>query len=91
MIQIAECKPGDCMTLRTVSFQGGQLSRSQRERLEQSRRVQASINTTVLQQQVTETFAAVEQLKEQGTKPERQWFVVINERGTPCVADAFGF
>jgi hypothetical protein len=77
--------------MKTVSFQGGQLSRSQRDRLDQFRRVQASINTTVLQQQVTETFAAVQQHKEQGIKPERQWFVVINERGTPCVADAFGF
>lgn len=79
------------MTVRTVSFQGGQLSRSQRERLDQFRRVQANINTTVLQQQVNETLVAVAQLKEQGVKPERQWFVVINERGTPCVADAFGF
>lgn len=77
--------------MRTVSFQGGQLSRSQRERLEQFRRVQASINTTVLQQQVAETLAAVEQHKAQGIKPERQLFVVINERGTPCVADALGF
>jgi hypothetical protein len=77
--------------MRLASSQGTSLTRSQRERLEQSRRVRASINTTVLQQQVAETFAAVQQLKEQGTKPERQWFVVINERGTPCVADAFGF
>jgi hypothetical protein len=77
--------------MRTVSFQGGQLTRSQRERLEQSRRVQQSVNTTVLQRQVAETLAAAQQRKDQGTKPERQWFVVINERGTPCVADAFGF
>jgi len=77
--------------MRISGFQGTSLSRSQRERLEQSRRFRSSINTTVLQQQVAETFAAVERLKEQGTKPERQWFVVINERGTPCVADAFGF
>lgn len=77
--------------MKTVSFQGGQLSRSQRDRLDQFRRVQASINTTVLQQQVSETLAAVEQRKEQGTKPERQWFVIVDERGTLCVADAFGF
>lgn len=91
MIQMVESKQGEGMTLRTVSFQGGQLTRSQRERLDQSRRVQASLNTTVLQQQVVETFAALEQRKEQGAKPERQWFVIVDERGTPCVADAFGF
>ena len=77
--------------MRIASFQGTSLSRSQRERLEQSRRVQASINTTVLQQQVSETLAAVQQRKEQGAKPERQWFVIVDERGTPCFADAFGF
>ncbi|MGR3611035.1 MAG: hypothetical protein ACU0BN_19570 [Sulfitobacter sp.] len=77
--------------MRTVSFQGGQLSRSQRDRLDQFRRVQASINTTILQQQVSETLAALEQRKSQGVKPERQWFVIVDERGTPCVADAFGF
>lgn len=77
--------------MRVASFQGTSLSRSQRERLDQFRQVRASIDKTVLQQQVAETFAALEQHKAQGIKPERQWFVVINERGTPCVADAFGF
>lgn len=77
--------------MKTVSFQGGQLSRSQRERLEQYRRTQASVNTTVLQQQVAETFAALEQRKDQGIKPERQWTLLEQQSGTPCFADVFGF
>lgn len=91
MIQMTESKPGEGMTLRTVSFQGGQLSRSQRERLEQYRRTQATVNTSVLQQQVAETFAALDQRKHQGTKPERQWFLEFEAKGTPCVAELFGF
>jgi len=77
--------------MKTVSFQGGQLSRSQRERLEQYRRTQATVNTSVLQQQVAETFAALDQRKHQGTKPERQWFLEFEAKGTPCVAELFGF
>ena len=77
--------------MKTVSFQGGQLSRSQRERLEQYRRTQATVNTSVLQQQVAETFAALDQRKDQGTKPERHWFLEFEAKGTPCVAELFGF
>ncbi len=77
--------------MKTVSFQGGQLTRSQRERLEQYRRTQATVNTSVLQQQVAETFAALDQRKDQGTKPERQWFLEFEAKGTPCVAELFGF
>lgn len=69
--------------MRTVSFQGGQLTRSQRERLEHYRRTQATANTTVLQQQVAETFAALEQRKAQGIKPERQWSFEFEAKGTP--------
>ncbi|WP_245890977.1 hypothetical protein [Stutzerimonas kunmingensis] len=91
MIQMVDSKPGEGMTLRTVSFQGGQLSRCQRERLEQYRRTQATVDTSVLQQQVAETFAALEQRKDQGTKPERHWFLEFEAKGTPCVAELFGF
>jgi len=45
----------------------------------------------VLQQQVNETLAALEARQSEGIKPERQWFLERQERGTPCVADLFGF
>ena len=76
--------------MRTVSFQGTQLTSGQRRRLEEQQRTRAFMNS-VLQQQVTETLAALDSRQSQGIKPERQWFLDRQERGTPCVADMFGF
>jgi len=76
--------------MRTVSFQGTQLTTGQRRRLDDQQRTRAFMNST-LQQQVTETLAAVEARQSKGIKPERQWFLVHQERGTPCVAELFGF
>ncbi|WP_312247226.1 hypothetical protein [Stutzerimonas nitrititolerans] len=90
MIQIVDSKPGEGMTLRTVSFQGVQLSSGQRRRLEEQQRTRAFMNST-LQQQVNETLATLDGRQSQGIKPERQWFLERQERGTPCVADMFGF
>lgn len=76
--------------MRTVSFQGIQLTAGQRRTLQQQQAARAFVNP-ILQQQVNETLAAVEARQSQGIKPERQWFVLSDERGTPCVADVFGF
>lgn len=90
MIQIIESKPGEGMTLRTVSFQGTQLTSRQRRRLQQQQQARAFVNP-VLQQQMNDTFAELDRRKQQGIKPERQWFLDRQERGTPCVAEMFGF
>jgi len=90
MIQMTESKPGEGMTLRTVSFQGTQLTSGQRRRLQEQQQARAFVNP-ILQQQVNETLAALEARQSEGIKPERQWFLERQERGTPCVADLFGF
>jgi len=90
MIQMTESKPGEGMTLRTVSFQGTQLTSGQRRRLQEQQQARPFVNP-VLQQQVNETLAALDARQSQGIKPERQWFLERQERGTPCVADLFGF
>lgn len=76
--------------MKIVSFQGVQLSAGQRRRLEEQQRTRAFMNST-LQQQVNETLATLDSRQSQGVKPERQWFLERQERGTPCVADMFGF
>lgn len=76
--------------MRTVSFQGTQLTSGQRRRLDEQQRTRAFMNS-VLQQQVSDTLAALESRQSEGVKPERQWFLERQERGTPCVAELFGF
>ncbi|MBK57302.1 MAG: hypothetical protein CML01_00500 [Pseudomonas sp.] len=80
--------------MRTVSFQGTQLSKSQRDRLAFQQQTRAGFLNNHLQQQVDETLAALQARKEQGTppvKPERKWFLEYQAKGTPCVAELFGF
>ncbi|MCQ2990925.1 hypothetical protein NLO72_17045 [Pseudomonas tremae] len=76
--------------MRTVSMQGLQLSPGQRRMLEQQRQVKQFMNP-VLTQQVAETLAVIEVRKEQGTKPERIWFVDRQEKGTPSMAEWMGY
>lgn len=76
--------------MRTVSFQGTQLSPGQQRRLDQQRQVQAFMNP-VLAEQVAETIKVLDQLKEQGAKPDRQWFLVSDTRGTPSFAEWMGY
>ncbi len=75
---------------RTVSFQGTQLTSGQRRRLQEQQQARPFVNP-VLQQQVTETLAALEARQSQGIKPERQWTLLEQQSGTPCFADMFGF
>lgn len=76
--------------MKTISFQGTKLSAAQRHRLELERRVKAAA-VTPLQLQVTETLQVLESRKEQGAKPEKFWFLVREEQGTPCFAELFGY
>jgi len=76
--------------MRTVSFQGVQLTQGQRLRLEQQQRVK-SFMAPVLVDLVADTLKAVEVRKEQGIKPERQWFKEREEVGTLSFAEWMGF
>lgn len=86
MIQMATCKPGEGMTLRSVSHQGVQLSESQRRTLVLRQQVQATFMNDHLTAMVTEAL-----VKSETAKPERIWFVDRTEKGTPFLGDAFGF
>lgn len=77
--------------MRTVDFQGTQLTSGQRRRLAEQQQVRSSFINPVLAQQVEQTIKAVEARKEQGAKPERIWFVERQETGTTCVAEWMGF
>lgn len=77
--------------MRTVSFQGAQLTSGQRRRLAEQQQVRASFINPVLAQQVEQTLKAVEARKEQGVKPERIWTLERQETGTTCVAEWMGF
>lgn len=91
MITAHESMPGQGMTFRTVSFQGTQLSDSQRRNIALRQQVQASFLNQHLTAMVDETFAKLEQRKAQGIKPERVWFPDRTEKGTPFVGDSFGY
>ncbi|MGN9399968.1 hypothetical protein [Pseudomonas syringae] len=73
-----------------VSLQGCQLTSGQKLRLQQQQHVKKFMNP-VLTQQVTETLAVIEARKEQGTKPERIWFLDRQEKGTPSMAEWMGY
>jgi hypothetical protein len=71
-------------------MQGTQLTAADRRRIDQLRSVQIATHS-LLQVQVNETLAEIERRKEQGIKPDKQWFQVSQEYGTPSVADWMGF
>ncbi|MGN2407756.1 hypothetical protein ACTACD_18530 [Pseudomonas syringae] len=77
--------------MRTVSFQGVQLTSGQQRRLSEQLQLRGSFINPVLAQQVEQTLKAVEARKEQGVKPERIWLVERQETGTTCVAEWMGF
>lgn len=77
--------------MRTVSFQGTQLTTGQKRRIVEQQQVRSSFINPVLAQQVEQTLKAVVARKEQGVKPERIWFVERQEIGTTCVAEWMGF
>lgn len=76
--------------MKTVSFQGAQLTSGQRNRLEQQRRIQSMLNP-VLADQVAQTIAVLEVRKSQGIQPEKQWVTVSDTRGTVSIAEWMGY
>lgn len=76
--------------MKTVSFQGVQLSKGQRQRLEAEKHVKSFLNP-VLQQQVQQTLKELEVRKVEGAKPERVWFLESQSFGTPSFAEYLGF
>ncbi|GAA0427435.1 hypothetical protein HBO00_24625 [Pseudomonas sp. WS 5407] len=76
--------------MRTVSFQGVQLTAGQKLRAQQQQHVRAFMSP-VLAQQVADTLAVIELRKEQGAKPEKLWFPDRQEHGTPSIAEWMGF
>ena len=77
--------------MKTVSFQGVQLTPGQRRNLAFQQQARAAFVNSVLAEQVEQTFKAVDARKEQGIKPERIWFVERQEVGTSCIAEWMGF
>ena len=77
--------------MRTVSFQGTQLSAGQRRQLAFQQQTRAAFLNPILAETVEKALAAVDARKDQGVKPERQWFVERQEKGTTCIADWMGY
>ncbi|ARS49001.1 hypothetical protein PSMEN_11605 [Ectopseudomonas mendocina] len=77
---------------RTVSFQGTQLSASDRRRLAMQQQLKPFLNTH-LAQQVEQTLEAVEKLREEGTQGENpnKFRHDTTSRGTPYLGDLFGY
>ncbi|WP_417532461.1 MULTISPECIES: hypothetical protein [Pseudomonadales] len=71
-------------------YQGASLSASDRRRLEQYR-LYSRPQSNFLREQTEQTLAELDRRKEQGVKPERLWFLEFEAKGTPCVAELFGF
>lgn len=76
--------------MKTVSFQGVQLTANQKLRLQQQQHVRSFMNP-VLAEQVATTLAVIEVRKEQGVKPEPIWFPDYKETGTISVAEWMGY
>ena len=80
--------------MRTVSFQGTQLTAGQKLRLQQQQHVKAFMNP-VLAEQVTSALAHVEILREQCAKPwvDPYKFNIVEHKsqGTPSMAEWMGY
>jgi hypothetical protein len=74
-----------------VSHQGTQLSSGQRRALAFQDQCKAAFLNPVLAETVAQVLWVLEERKEQGIKPEKQWFFVSEEHGTCCVAEWMGF
>ncbi|WP_339083283.1 hypothetical protein [Pseudomonas sp. TMP9] len=77
--------------MRTVSFQGTQVSESQRRNLQLRAQVQTSFMAPHLLASVQQTEQLLSERKAAGVKPEKLWFVVRDEKGTSCVAEWMGY
>lgn len=77
--------------MQIVSFQGTRLTAGQRRTLENQERCKAAFLNPVLQTSVEETLKKVDQLKEQGAKPEKLCTVDYQSQGTVSVAEWMGY
>ncbi|NNA73480.1 hypothetical protein [Pseudomonas lactis] len=77
--------------MKTVKFDATVLTVGQRRRLAEQQQVRSCFINPILAHQVDQTLKAVDELKEQGTKPERIWFVERQGAGTISVAEWMGF
>jgi uncharacterized protein (DUF305 family) len=73
-----------------VSHQGTKLSAGQQLRMLQQAHVRSFMNP-VLKAQVEETIQLLDKRKEEGAKPERQWFPHSQSTGTISIAEYMGF
>lgn len=77
--------------MRTVSFQGTQLSEGQRRQLAFQQQTRTAFLNPILAESVEKSLADTDRRKEQGVKPERIWFVDRQEKGTVCIAEWMGY
>lgn len=77
--------------MKTVSFQGVQLTAGQRRQLAFQQQTRAAFLNPVLVESIDQALAAVEARKTSGAKPERFWFVDRQESGTACIAEWMGY
>lgn len=76
--------------MKTVKFDATVLTAGQRRRLADQTRLVSSMKN-VISQQVVETLQRLEELKEQGVRPQRIWFLERQESGTTSVAEWMGY
>lgn len=79
--------------MKTVSFQGAQLSAGQRRQLAFQQQTKTAFLNPFLADQIEQTIAAVDRMKEQGIKGENpnKFTLESTTKGTPWVGDAFGY
>jgi hypothetical protein len=77
--------------MKTVSFQGTQLSAGQRRNLAFQQQTRTAFLNPILAETVEKSLAETDRRKEQGVKPERIWFVDRQEKGTACIAEWMGY
>lgn len=77
--------------MRTLSYHGTDLTAGQRRNLAFQQQVRIAFLNPILAESVEKAIADSERRKEQGIKPERQWFVERQETGTSCIAEWMGY
>lgn len=75
--------------MKRVSFQGKTLSLAQRAQLDLQARMRSI--PSPLRAQVEQTIRELDERKEQGARPDKQYFHVSTEHGTVSVAEWMGF
>lgn len=79
--------------MRTVSFQGAQLTPGQRRQIALQQQHKTAFLNPILVQQMEQTLAEVDRMRAAGIKGENpnQFKHESTTKGTPWVGDAFGY